>query len=81
MSKPTKSQIKKERSRRKVTQVLKQKGYPSGKLPAGKELHHEKPVAEGGKTTASNTRVVTKKEHKKIHANRRKKGRGSKKSK
>ena len=75
MSKPTTSQIKRERSRSKVAGVVKQKGYPGGKLPPGKELHHVKPVAEGGKTTPKNTQVVTKQEHKRIHANRRKKGR------
>lgn len=74
MNKPTKSQIKKERARSKVDRVVKEKGYPRGKLPAGKELHHVIPVAEGGKTTKKNTRVLTKKEHKKIHKNRRKKG-------
>ncbi len=74
MTKPTKPQIAKERSRTKVESVVKQKGFPGGKLPAGKELHHVKPVAEGGKTTAKNTRVVTAAEHKRIHANRRKKG-------
>ncbi len=74
MSKPTKTQVKKERSRAKVAKVVKEKGHPSGKLPKGKELHHVKPVAEGGKTTTKNTRVVTKAKHKKIHENRRKQG-------
>jgi hypothetical protein len=69
----SKSKIKKERSLKKVKKVIKQKGY-KGKLPKGKELHHVKPVAEGGKTTKKNTRVVTKKKHKTIHKNRRKKG-------
>ena len=73
-NKPTKEQIKKERSPKKVKKVLKEKGYPDGKLPKGKELHHVKPVAEGGKTTKKNTRVVTKKKHIQIHKNRRKKG-------
>ena len=74
MNKPTKSQVRKERSRAKVSRVVKEKGHPSGKLPKGQELHHIKPVSEGGKTTKKNTRVVTEKEHKKIHENRRKKG-------
>ena len=72
--KATKAQVKKERSTQKVKKVIKQKGYESGKLPKAKELHHVKPVAEGGKTTANNTKVVSKGKHKKIHANRRKKG-------
>jgi len=74
MTKPTKSQKNTERSRAKVQRVNKQHGYPGGKLPAGKELHHVKPVAEGGKTTKKNTRVVSQTEHKRIHANKRKKG-------
>ena len=73
MKQPTKPQIKTERSMAKVSKVLKEKGYPSGKLPKGKELHHVKPVAEGGKTTNKNTREVSAKKHKQIHANRRKK--------
>lgn len=68
----TKAQVKKERSPKKVEKVIKAKGHPSGKLPKGKELHHVKPVAEGGKTTPKNTRVVSKAKHKKIHSNRRK---------
>lgn len=74
MKKPTKSQIKKERSISKVAKVIKEKGHSTGKLPKGKELHHVKPVAEGGKTTNKNTREVSAKKHKQIHANRRKKG-------
>ena len=70
----SKAAIKKERSPQKVKKVLKQKGYKSGKLPKGKELHHPKPVATGGKTTKKNTRVVTKAKHKQIHKNRRKRG-------
>ncbi len=61
MEKPTatKAQIKKERDPEKIAKVIKQKGYPSGKLPRGKVLHHIKPVAIDGKTTKKNTRVVT----------------------
>ncbi len=73
-SEATKSQVKKERSPKKVEKVIKAKGHPSGKLPKGKELHHVKPVAEGGKTTPKNTRIISKAKHKKIHSNRRKRG-------
>lgn len=73
-SKPTQAQIKKERSPQKVKEVLIKKGYPDGQLPKGKELHHVKPVAEGGKTTPKNTRVIPKQKHEQIHANRRAKG-------
>ena len=72
--KATKTQIRKERSPEKVEKVLKQKGYPSGKLPKGKVLHHVKPVVEGGKTTQKNTRVIPKAKHEQIHANRKKRG-------
>jgi len=37
-------------------------------------LHRVKPVAEGGKTTPKNTRIVTKAKHKQIHQNRAKRG-------
>lgn len=70
----TKAQVKKERNPKKVARVIKKKGYPSGKLPKGRELHHPKPVATGGKTTQKNTRVVTKAKHKKIHKNHNKRG-------
>jgi len=70
----TKSQVKKERSPEKIEKVVKAKGYPGGQLPKGKELHHVKPVAEGGKTTPKNTRIVTTTKHKQIHANRMKRG-------
>ena len=72
--KASKATQKKERSSKKVKKIIKQKGYSSGKLPKGKELHHVKPVAEGGKTTKKNTRVVSKTKHKRIHKNRRKQG-------
>ncbi|MEK7497380.1 MAG: hypothetical protein AAB656_00480 [Patescibacteria group bacterium] len=70
----TKAQIKKERNPDKVRKVIKQKGFPSGKLPKGKVLHHVKPVAMKGKTTKGNTRVVTRAKHKRIHKNRLNKG-------
>jgi len=73
--KPSKAKIKKERSPAKRKKVLKQKGYPGGKLPPGKELHHKPPLAEGGETTRKKTRVVKQKKHKELHAKRRKKGR------
>jgi len=63
--------MKKERDPKKVKQVIIKKGYPTGKLPKGKVLHHVKAVAEGGKTTAKNTRVISEAKHKKIHANRK----------
>lgn len=70
----TKAQIKKERNPKKLKKVLKQKGYKKGKLPRGKVAHHVKPVAQKGKTTKGNIRVVSVGKHKKIHKNRNKIG-------
>jgi len=70
----SKKAMKKERNPKKIKKVIKKKGYPKGKLPKGKEAHHIKSVAKGGKTTKKNIKVVTKTKHKKIHKNRRKKG-------
>jgi 5-methylcytosine-specific restriction endonuclease McrA len=72
--KATKARIRKERDPEKIEGVLKQKGYPGGKLPRGRVLHHIIPISEGGKTTRKNTRVITKTKHKQIHANRKKRG-------
>ncbi len=69
-----KAKSKNERSPAKLKEVLKQKGHPSGKLPKGKEAHHIKPVAEGGKATKKNIRVVSESKHKTIHKNRQKRG-------
>lgn len=68
--KPTKKQILKERNPKKLKQVLKQKGYKSGKPPAGKEAHHKNPVSKGGKTEKRNIVVISEENHKKIHKNR-----------
>jgi len=69
--KPTKAQIKKERSQTKLKKVLKQKGYKKGKLPKGKIAHHPKKVSKAGKTTKKNIRVVSKTKHKKIHSKKK----------
>jgi hypothetical protein len=65
MQKPTvtKAQIKKERDPEKVAKVIKQKGYPSDELPRGRVLHHIKPVAVGGKTTAQNCQMLCKQDN------------------
>lgn len=74
MIKATKSFIKKQRDPEKIKKVLIQKGYLSGKLPNGKELHHVKPVIEGGITSNKNTRIVTAAKHRQIHTNRKARG-------
>lgn len=66
--------VKKERSQAKLQKVLKQKGYSGGKTPKGKIAHHVKPVAEGGKTTKKNIRVIPEGKHRRIHKNRIKRG-------
>jgi len=73
--KVTKAHIKRERNPQKLKKVLKQKGYKSGKVPKGKVPHHVKSVAERGKTTKKNIRVIPKGKHKRIHKNRKKRGR------
>lgn len=70
----TKNQIKKERDPEKLKEVLIKKGYSGGKTPVGKEAHHKKPVALGGKTTTKNIVVIKTEKHKEIHANKRKQG-------
>ena len=74
MKKVSISTRKAQRSLAKIAKVIRAKGYPSGKLPKGKVLHHIIPVALGGKTTTRNTRVHTVAKHNHIHANRRKVG-------
>ena len=64
----------KKRDSKKLKKVLEQKGYPQGKAPKGKEAHHKKAVAAGGKTTKKNIIVIPKGKHKRIHKKRRKLG-------
>ena len=66
--------MKRERSHSKLKRVFKAKGYKKGELPKNKVAHHVKPIAEGGKTTKRNVKVVTKAKHRRIHKNRRKIG-------
>jgi len=64
----------KKRDPKKLAKILKQKGYPEGKTPKGKEAHHKKAVAAGGKTIKQNIIVIPKGKHKRIHKKRRKLG-------
>lgn len=66
--------VRRKRSQTKLKRVLKQKGYPSGKAPKGKVAHHVKPVAKDGKTTKKNIRVILRGKHKRIHANKKRRG-------
>jgi len=65
---------KAKRSQTKIKKILKKRGYKGGKAPKGKEAHHVKPKAKGGKETPKNIRVISKAKHKRIHKRRRKRG-------
>ena len=58
----------------KIKKILKKRGYKDGEPPRGQEVHHIVPLAEGGKDTSKNIRVVRKEKHKQIHKNRKKRG-------
>jgi len=63
-----------KRSQTKIKKILKKRGYKGGKAPKGKEVHHVKPKARGGKEIPKNIRVISKAKHKRIHRKRRKRG-------
>jgi len=58
----------------KIRKILLKRGYKDGKPPRGYEVHHIKPLEEGGKDTPKNIRVIKRSKHKQIHANRKKQG-------
>ena len=58
----------------KIQKILQKRGYPGGKAPRGCEVHHVKPVAEGGKDIPGNIRVIRATKHRQIHKNRNKRG-------
>jgi len=66
--------MKRKRNQAKIKKILKKRGYPKGKVPQGKEAHHPKSKAEGGKDIPSNIRVISKRKHIIIHKRRRKRG-------
>ena len=45
--------------------LLQKKGL--AKVPRGKEVHHPRPLGEGGSDTLRNVRLIGKKTHSKIH--------------
>ena len=65
---------KTKRNPAKIKKILKKRDYKKGNTPKGKVVHHVKPLAEGGKDTPKNIRVISESKHKKIHKNRRKRG-------
>jgi len=60
--------------REKIRKILAKRGYKNGKPPRGYDVHHIKPVEEGGKDTPKNIRVIRTTKHQQIHANRKKVG-------
>ena len=58
----------------KIKKILEKRGYKNGKPPRGYEAHHIKPLAEDGKDTPKNIRVIKRTKHQQIHANRKKQG-------
>ena len=58
----------------KIQRILKKRGYKNGEPPRGWEAHHIKPLAEGGKDTPGNLRVIPRQKHQQIHKNRRERG-------
>lgn len=59
----------------KIGKILTKRGYPGGTPPRGYEVHHIKPLEEGGGDAPRNLRVVKTSKHRQIHANRKKRGR------
>lgn len=58
----------------KIRKILKKRGYKNGEPPRGWEVHHIVPLAEGGKDTPKNIRVIPRRKHQQIHTNRKKRG-------
>lgn len=58
----------------KIQKILAGRGYKGGNPPRGYDAHHVKPLAEGGKDTPKNIRVVKITKHRQIHKNRIERG-------
>ena len=65
---------KRKADQEKIKKILENRGYKDGKPPRGYEVHHVKPLAEGGKDTPKNLRVIKKTKHQQIHTNRKEQG-------
>ena len=59
----------------KIRKILINRRYKDGTPSRGYEVHHVKPLEEGGKDTPKNIRVIKRSKHQQIHANREKRGR------
>lgn len=58
----------------KIKKILIKRGYKDGNAPRGYEVHHIKPLEEGGKDTPGNIHVIKRSKHQQIHANRKRQG-------
>ncbi|MBU1165280.1 HNH endonuclease [Patescibacteria group bacterium] len=58
----------------KIQKILQKRGYKNGEAPRGYEVHHIKPLANGGTDTAKNIMVVKRTKHQRIHKNRKERG-------
>lgn len=65
---------KRKADQEKIKKILIKRGYKKGQPPRGREVHHIKPLAKGGKDTSKNIRVIPKGKHHRIHKNRKKRG-------
>jgi len=65
---------KREADPEKIKKILEKRGYKDGEAPYGHDVHHIKPLAEGGKDTPRNLRVIRTTKHIKIHKNRQEQG-------
>lgn len=63
--------VKRKADPEKIEKILEKRGYKDGKPPRGREVHHIKPLAEGGKDTPGNIRVIPTWKHRQIHKNRK----------
>ncbi len=66
--------MKRKANAEKIKKILENRGYTNGKPPKGYEVHHIKPLAEGGKETPKNLVVIKAIKHARIHRNRRERG-------
>lgn len=66
--------VKRKADKEKIQKILENRGYKDGNPPRGWEVHHIIPLAEGGKDTRKNIRVIPKSKHQRIHKNRKERG-------
>jgi hypothetical protein len=65
---------KRKPDQEKIEKILEKRGYKNGEPPRGWEVHHIKPLADGGKDTPKNIIVIPRTKHQQIHKNRKERG-------